>query len=203
MGQKQISQLDFFDYITGITIGSIAAELATELEAPWKPALAMVIYALFTLLLGMIARRFPRARKFLNGTSKIIMNNGVLSRKNLKRSKLDINEFLVMCREQGYFDLGAIETALFEYNGKLSILPVSTRRAATPEDFNLKPEQEGLFTEVIMDGKIIEKNLKAAGLDLDRLSKQLSLQGIDSPEDVFLAVCDKNNNITFYKKDCD
>lgn len=201
MGQKQISQLDFFDYITGITIGSIAAEFATELEEPWKPLLAMVIYAIATLMLGIIARKFPRTRKYLNGTSKIIMNNGKLYKENLKKAKLDINEFLVMCREQGYFDLNSIQTALFEYNGKLSILPTSSRRPTIPEDFKLKPEQETLFAEVIMDGKVIEKNLQNIGFDINWLSKQLEKHGIGSPKDVFLAVCDKNQNITFYKNE--
>jgi len=201
MGHKQISQLDFFDYITGITIGSIAAEFATELETPWKPLLAMIIYAIGTLLLGLIARKFPRTRKYLNGTSRIIMNNGKLNRENLKKAKLDINEFLVMCREQGYFDLSSIQTALFEYNGKLTILPTSLRRPATPEDFQLKPEQETLFAEIIMDGRILEKNLQNIGFDLNWLSKQLHQHGIRSHQDVFLAVCDKNQNISFYKKE--
>lgn len=201
MGQKQISQLDFFDYITGITIGSIAAEFATELEEPWKPFLAMVIYAIATLMLGIIARKFPRTRKYLNGTSKIIMNNGKLYKENLKKAKLDINEFLVMCREQGYFDLSSIQTALFEYNGKLSILPNSSRRPTIPEDFQLRPKQETLYAEVIMDGKIIDKNLQNMGFDINWLLKQLEQHGIASPKDVFLAVCDKNQNITFYKNE--
>lgn len=68
IGHKQIAQLDFFDYITGITIGSIAAEMATELEEPWKPLLAMVIYGGITLSLSLISSRFPRSRKYLNGT---------------------------------------------------------------------------------------------------------------------------------------
>ena len=199
MGQKQISQLDFFDYITGITIGSIAAEFATELEAPWKPFVAMIIYAIATLTIGIIARKFPRSRKYLNGTSKIILDNGKINRENLKKVKLDLNEFLVMCREQGYFDLGSIQTASFEYNGKLTILPKSTRRPTIPEDFQLNPSQEMLFAEVIMDGRIIEKNLQKIGFDLNWLSKQMEQNGIKSEKDVFLAVCDRNQNIAFYK----
>ena len=201
MGHKQISQLDFFDYITGITIGSIAAELATDLEEPWKPLLAMIIYAMVTLLLSVIARKFPRTRKYLNGTSVIIMDNGKLNRESLKKVKLDVNEFLVMCREQGYFDLSSIQTALFEYNGKLTILPISSRRPTIPEDFQLNPKQETLFAEVIMDGRIIQKNLQQIGFDLNWLSKQLNQHGIRSYEDVFLAVCDRNQNISFYKKE--
>jgi len=200
IGHKQVSQLDFFDYITGITIGSIAAEFATELEEPWKPFIAMIIYGLFTLLMSIIARKYPRSRKYLNGTSVIIMDNGKLDRENLKKAKLDLDEFLMMCREQGYFDLSSIQTALFECNGKLTILPTSSRRPATPEDFQLKPEQETLFAEIIMDGQIIEKNIKHMGFDLNWLAKQLDQHGFRSPKDVFLAVCDRNQNIMFYKK---
>ena len=179
IGHKQIAQLDFFDYITGITIGSIAAEMATELEEPWKPLTAMVIYGGATLLLSIIANKFPRTRKYLNGTPTILM---------------------VMCRQQGYFDLTNIQTAVFEYNGKLTILPVSSQRPATPNDMNLAPEQELLFTELIMDGRILEDNLKRMGLDLTWLDKQLKQRNIYSPHDVFLAVCDRNLKFVLYEK---
>ncbi|MFY9381014.1 MAG: DUF421 domain-containing protein [Eubacteriales bacterium] len=200
MGHKQVSQLDSFDYITGITIGSIAAEFATELEEFWKPFIAMVIYLLATILLGFISRKFPRTRKYISGTSIVIMDNGKLYKKNLKKAKLDLNEFLMMCREQGYFDLSSIQSAFFECNGKLTILPVSSRRPAIPEDFQITPNQEALFAEVIMDGRVLDKNLKHLGLDVNWLLKKLKQNGISSHKDVFLAVCDKNQNIQFYEK---
>lgn len=100
IGHKQMSQLDFFDYITGITIGSIAAELATELEKPLKPLIAMIVYGIITIILALTTSKFPRMRKFINGTPTIIMNNGKIYRKNLKKSKLDLSEFMVMCRQE-------------------------------------------------------------------------------------------------------
>ncbi len=199
IGHKQIAQLDFFDYINGITIGSIAAEMATELEKPWKPLTAMVIYGGITVLLSFISSRFPRSRKYLNGTPTILLDHGKLYRENLKKAKLDLSEFLVMCRQQGYFDLTTIETAIFEYNGKLTILPVSDQRPATPKDLALSPQQELLFTELIMDGRILEGNLKRMGLDLTWLDKQLKVRHIHSPKDVFLAVCDRNLTFTVFE----
>ena len=201
IGHKQIAQLDFFDYITGITIGSIAAEMATELEEPWKPLIAMVIYGGATLLLSIISNRFPRSRKYLNGTPTILMDHGKLYYENLKKAKLDLSEFMVMCRQQGYFDLTSIQTAVFEYNGKLTILPVSSQRPVTPNDMNLAPEQELLFTELIMDGRILDDNLKRMGLDLIWLEKQLYERHIHSPQDVLLAVCDQNLKFVLYEKD--
>ena len=105
-----------------------------------------------------------------------------------------------MCRQQGYFDLTNIQTAVFEYNGKLTILPVSSQRPATPNDMHLAPEQELLFTELIMDGRILEDNLKRMGLDLTWLDKQLKQRHIQSPQDVFLAVCDRNLKFVLYEK---
>lgn len=199
VGHKQIAQLDFFDYITGITIGSIAAELATDLESPWKSLTAMVFYGGITLLMGVASRKLPRVRKYLNGTPTILMDNGKLYRKNLKKAKLDLSEFMLMCREQGYFDLTSIQTAVFEYSGKLTILPVSSQRPATPSDLNLNPQQELLFTELIMDGRILEENLKRMGLDRTWLDKQLEQRHISSAKEVFLAVCDRNSNFVLYE----
>lgn len=201
IGHKQISQLDFFDYITGITIGSIAAEMATELETPWKPLTAMVIYGAVSWLLSVLSNKFPRMRKYLNGTPTILMDHGKLYRENFKKAKLDLSEFMVMCRQQGYFDLTGIETAVYEYSGKLTILPVSDKRPATPSDMNLHPEQELLFTELIMDGRVLEDNLKRMGLDLTWLNKQLEQNRIHSPKEVFLAVCDKNLKFVYFKND--
>jgi uncharacterized membrane protein YcaP (DUF421 family) len=198
MGHKQMSQLDFFDYISGITIGSIAAELATELEEPLKPLIAIAVYGAAAVLLSKITSLFPKSRKYINGTPTILMNNGKLYRENLKKAKLDLSEFMVMCRQQGYFNLSDIQTAVFEFNGKLSILPVSKKRPANPEDLNLSPAPEFIHTEVIMDGRILDENLKRMSLDDRWLQKQLNAQGYKKAEEVFLALCDENNQLTVF-----
>lgn len=199
IGHKQMSQLDFFDYITGITIGSIAAEMATELEEPWKPLVAMLVYGLITFLLSLITRKLPRSRKFINGTPTIIMNNGKIYRKNLKKAKIDLSEFMVLCRQEGFFNLNDIQTAIFEYNGRLTILPKSAKRPINPEDMQLAPQEEHIFTEVIMDGRILNENLKRMGLNNIWLEKQIKKQGYKKAEEIFLAVCDENNTLSIFK----
>ena len=199
LGHKQMSQLDFFDYITGITLGSIAAELATELEQPWKPLVAMVVYGVITFLLGIVTSKCPRMRKFVNGTPTIIMNNGTIYRQNLKKAKLDLSEFMVLCRQDGYFNLNDIQTAVFEYNGRLTILPVSTQRPLTPADMQLHPEKAHIHTEVIMEGRILEGNLKRMGLDATWLQKQLKQQGYTDAKEVFLGLCDNNHVLSLFK----
>ena len=93
--------------------------MATELEEPWKPFIAILIYAVVTLLLSVVTNKFPRTRRYLYGSPTILMDQGKLFRENLKKAKLDLGEFLTMCRQQGYFDLTSIQTAIFEFNGRL------------------------------------------------------------------------------------
>lgn len=201
VGHKQMSQLDFFDYITGITIGSIAAELATELEKPLQPLTAMIVYGIFGFGLSIVTSKFPRSRKYVNGSPSIIMDKGKLYRENMKKAKLDLSEFMMMCRQEGYFDLNDIQTAVFEYNGRISILPVSGKRPVNPEDMGLTPQTECISTELIMDGRILRDNLKRKGLDEKWLKKQLQQQGCKSEKEVFLGICDANNQLILYRNE--
>lgn len=198
MGHKQIAQLDFFDYISGITFGSIAAELATELEQPWKPLIAMIIYGLASITLSLISNKFPKLRKYINGTPTIIMSNGKIHRKNLKKCKIELSEFLVLCRQEGYFHLNDIDTAIFEYNGRLTILPTSQNRPATLKDLNIFTQETSIDVEIIMDGRILGENLKRMGLNEDWLTKQLKEQGYNNAKQIFLGTCDNSKKVTLY-----
>ena len=199
IGHKQVAQLEFFDYITGITIGSIAAELATTLDKPWwKPTISMLVFGSITVALSIVTRRFARTRKFINGTPTIIINDGKLYRENMKKAKLELSEFLLLCRQEGYFDLNDIQTAVFEYNGKLSILPISTKRPLNPEDMELNPKPEHIGTEIIMDGRVMDDNLKRKGLNDDWLQIELKKQGYKSPKEIFLGVCYDENQLTLF-----
>lgn len=158
----------------------------------------MIIYGAVTVTINIITGKFPRTRKFLNGSPTVIMNNGKLYRENMKKSKLDLSEFLMMCREQGYFDLNDIQTAIFEYNGMLTVLPVSTGRPVTPDDLNMNPAPDSINVEAIMVGRVIDKNLKQMGLDSVWLDKQLKAQGYQNAKEIYLGVCDKNNRLSLF-----
>ena len=201
MGHKQMAQLDFFDYITGITIGSIAAELATELESPWKPLIAMIIYGFVAISLTVLAHKFPKTRKFVNGTPTIVMDNGKLYRKNMKKAKLELSEFMVLCRQEGFFNINDIETAIFEYNGRITILPKSEKRPLTPEDMKINTEKAEICTEIIMDGRILHENLKRLGLNLTWLDKQIKKQKYNSAKEIYLGLCDKDHQLTLFPVD--
>ncbi len=202
MGHKQVAQLDFFDYVCGITISSIGAELATELESPERPLIALVIYCITSVGLNHISHKFPKTRKYINGTPTILMNGGRIYRENLHQAKLDLSEFLLLCREQGYFDLDEIQTAIFEHNGKLSILPRSASRPATPEDLKITSKAAHIGVEVIMDGRVMGENLSRMGLDAEWLAKQLKSRGYKNVKDIFLGIYrPEEDRLTLYRND--
>ena len=202
MGYRQMSQMSMFDYITGITIGSIAAEMATSLEENFiQPLTAMIVYALISTFLSWLSTKSIKARKLLEGRPLVLLNNGELYLKNLKKAKVDINEFLVQCRVNGYFDLSKIETVILEGNGKLSILPKVLERPATPADFCLSPQQDYMVANVIIDGKIMKENLRHAGKDEKWLMTHIKGQGAKRVEEILLATCSMDGQLTVFFKE--
>lgn len=199
MGQREMSQLSLFDYIISITIGSIAAEMATSLEDNFvEPLIAMVVYAVITLIISLLNNKFVKLRTLFSGKTLILYDNGTLFKDNFKKAKIDLNEFFVQCRTNGFFNLSDIKTALLEENGKISFLPLSEKRPANPSDFNIKPEEEGIVTNLIIDGKIMDKNLSELGYDKIWLSEQLQKQGVTKFDNIFLATYKVDGSISVY-----
>lgn len=204
IGYRQMSEMSMFDYITGITIGSMAAEMATSLEKNFlHPLIAMTAFSLITVILSLLNTKSIRARRILSGKPLILLNHDELYLDNLKKAKIDITEFLVQCRINGYFDISKIETAILEENGKVSYLPKSKSRPITPDDLNLNPSQDFMVANIIIDGKILPKNLHHTGKDKIWLHHQLKGQGVTKIEDVLLATCDRNNRLTVFLKNKD
>lgn len=197
IGYRQISQLSIFDYVNGITIGSIAAEMATELEEPHKPLLAMVVYGLLVLLTSVITSHSLKARRWLTGRTLVLLENGKLYRENLKKAKLDINEFLTQCRDSGYFDLNEIQLALLETTGKVSFLPKSQQRPATPQDMGVTVQQTLPQINVVLDGHVLADNLQYLGYDETWLDRQLKAQNT-TVGDCFLVTCDREGTLGVY-----
>ena len=201
IGYRQMSQMSMFDYVNGITIGSIAAEMATSLEENFvQPLVAMVVYALAAILLSWCSSKSIRMRKIIEGKPLVLLDKGELYFDSLRKAKIDVNEFLVQCRVNGYFDISKIETAVLEGNGKISFLPKSSDRPATPADLNLSPQQDFMTANVILDGNIMRENLRHTGNDEKWLVNQIKGQGADKISDVLLATCDVNNQVTVFLK---
>ncbi len=201
VGNKQLSELNMFDYIVSITIGSIAAELATELENPEQPLTAMIAYGVISFGVSVLCSKSIVVRRIIFGHSVILMKNGKLYKKSFKKCRLDLNEFLMQCRLNGFYDLSAVDTAVMEASGKISFLPRAAKRPATPEDLKIVPTGEGIFLNAVMDGEIMHENLRAVGRDEKWLLSELLAHGFAGPEGIYLAIIDGTGTINVFE-DC-
>lgn len=199
MGYKQLSQLSTFDYINGITIGSIAAELATSKLSDWhEPLIAMIIYGLFAVLISYCSMSAMPVRRFFSGKTIILFRNGRFYKKNLFRSKLDVGELLSELRVNGYFNLKDIDSIFLESNGQLSILPKSDKKPMSPYDMGMKPSQECAEYTLVMDGCILHRNLKECGKNEEWLNRKLKENNVKL-EDVFIAQTDGESDLCVYE----
>ncbi|HEY8420056.1 MAG TPA: DUF421 domain-containing protein [Clostridia bacterium] len=177
LGKKQIAQLDFISYVTGISIGSIAAEMSTNAakEPLYLYIISMTVFFLFDFLIGLLSRKGLWIEKLLVGSPLIIIENGKINYKALKKSKLTINEITAFAREKGYFSLDDIAFGIFESNGKFSILPKEEKSPVVAQDLKIKKDKASLYYSVIVDGKISKTALKKLGKDKDWMYKKLDL----------------------------
>ena len=189
MGKEQVSQLTFFHYVTGITIGSIAAEIAGQNETPFVDGLiAMIWWAALTLLMSYIALKSKRARVILDDKPTIVMFEGKIIEEAMKKSRLHLDDLNMMLREQSIFSIKDVHYAILETNGNLSVLKKAGQEPATKKDVNAPaPEPKYIPSEIISDGKIVKKNLIELNLTEEWVYEQLKKQGIGKVEQVFYA----------------
>lgn len=202
MGNREMSQLSMFDYVSSIALGSIAGEMAVQsTDSFFEPLISMIIFACFTIGISFLTCKSIYLRRFFEGQVILLYQSGQIFEKNLLKAKMDIDELLAVCRISGYYDLSEIHTVYLETNGKISVLPVANKRPATPYDLNLNPTQTFPMANVIIDGKILDDNLKSTGKNEAWVKKQLQTNGITDIHEVILATYDSTKDqLNFYKK---
>lgn len=177
MGKKQIAQLEFIDYVMGISIGSISAEMATDVsDTPfYYYIIGMTVFFLFDLLVSYLGRKGPVLKHFFKGRPQTIIYKGQIEYGALKKSKLDINDVISMCREKGYFDINDIEFAVFETSGGLSVMPKGYCKQVTVQDINKDAPKPTLPCYLIIDGHISFSTLSELNKDKNWLMQKSGL----------------------------
>ena len=174
MGKKQISELNFFDYVVGITIGSIAADISLDIE---KNMIAGIAALFISYIISFVSIKSILARRFFIGVPTILVEKGKIIESGLKKSKIDVNDLLMVARENGYFNLDEIDYALMEVNGNISFLPKEKEKPVTKKDIKIKCSNEGLTVNAIIDSKYMANNMKAINKDKEWLDHELKVNG--------------------------
>lgn len=198
-GAKQISQLTFYDYIVGISAGSIAATICIDEEISiWIGLIAIVLFMLSGLFFSWLTSKSMGLRRLITGTPEFVIAKGEILFQGLRRSHFDVNDMLRELRSQGYFDVSEILYAILETNGQLSVMPKAYARPATVKDLSLKVNEDKLFANVVLDGKILEGNVKAFGKTKKWLLDELHKLGVDNTKEVLLATLDEFSAVKVY-----
>lgn len=201
MGKKQISELNFFDYIVGITIGSIAADISLDIEKNMIAGIAaLFIYGFISYIISFVSIKSILARRFFIGVPTVLVEKGKIIESGVKKSKIDVNDLLMEARENGYFNLDEIDYALMEVNGNISFLPKEKEKPVTKKDIKIKCSNEGLTVNAIIDSKYMVNNMKAINKDKEWLDHELKVNGYDNYDNILLATIDNNYKVTIYEK---
>ncbi len=188
MGKQQISQLAFFDYVLGITIGSIAASLATDLSSrAWPHWIGLLTWAALGYLMEFITMKWRYAAKYIEGEPTIVIMNGKIMEDALKKMQFRVSDIMELLRNKDVFDLSQVDFAIIEPNGQLSVLKKPEYEPLTAKDMKITKKSSGISTELIYDGILIEENLKQLNKDKKWLMNQLKSKGIKDVSEVFLA----------------
>lgn len=202
MGRKQLSQLTFFNYITGIALGAIAADMASNSNTNYLNGLTSLIWwTLLAILLAYISMKSPKARIIIDGQPKVVIRRGKILEDQLAISSLNIDDLNMMLREQQIFSLNDVEIAILENNGRLSIMLKDEKQPVTKQDQNIITiSPKYIPMELISDGKVVDKNIKEAGISINWLKNQLLSSGL-SIDDVFYVELQHDGTLYIDKKD--
>ena len=201
MGRKQIGELNTFDYIIGITIGSIASEMTVNSDVSLINCIvAMTVFSLIGILISYGTTKSMFLRRFFTGCPIILIENGKIIEKGLNKARFDINDLLQECRINGYFDISEIAYAVIEANGRISFLLKSKYTPVTLSDMKIKASKKGLCVNLIIDGNIMMEHLKNINKDSAWLLTRLENMGYSDYSNILLASCDTKEQITVYLK---
>lgn len=200
LGKKQVSELSLFDYCIGISIGNFTAEMILVLENQLvNGVVAILTFGILGYLISYLTTKSIVLRRYIFGVPTIIMEKGKLSYKALKKLNIDINDFLEQARNAGYFNIEELSYAIMEANGKISFLEKDEYRKPTKKDLKLKKSKSGLTSNIIIDGKLMEENIKATEQEPAWFIKELEKMGYTDYENILLATYE-NNKINIYRK---
>ena len=196
LGKQQISQLTFFDYVVGITIGSTASSLTTDLTSrAWPHWVGLLTWTVLCFTLQLITLKSKTAEKFLDGQPTIVITNGKILEESMSKFRYTIGDLLAQLRDKGIFDLTEVAYAILEKDGQLSILKKTECDPVTPKDLNIKTSAAGIDFEIIYDGAILQDNLASINRNEKWLMKRLKNKGINDAAEVFLATYNASSGL--------
>ena len=201
MGKREISQMQPFELAISIMIADLASIPMTEIGIPIFNGIVPILGLLVMhLVISVINIKSISLRKFICGKPSILIYRGKIDEQVLKKERFTINELQERLRRNNIVNLGDVEYAILETSGEVTVIQKPEKRGTIPEDFNIVPEYEGIPYDLVIDGKVINENLKKLGKNYTWLEKQL-IPFKMKPEEALVVTIDGKNQIFCQKKE--
>ncbi|RAW12646.1 MULTISPECIES: DUF421 domain-containing protein [Paenibacillus] len=189
LGKQQMGNLTYFDYINGITIGSIAGTFATDLSSKaWIHFVALTIFTIITIIFQYITLKNRTISKLMDSDPTLVIQNGKILEQNLHKMRVKFDELTMMLRQKDVFDITTLDYAILEPDGSLSVVLKPENQPVTAKDMHMHPPKNKLMTEIIIDGVLIKQNLAERNKDTNWLSEQLKKQKVTIQDIAFAAI---------------
>jgi len=196
LGKKLISQMTFFDFVAGISLGSITGSLILSNTISLTTGLlGLSCFALLALLVDLATVKWITGRKLFNGEPILIIQNGKILEQGLRKTRLTMDQLLMNLRKKDIFYVDEVDLAFLETDGTISVLKKTELLPVTRQDLQLAAGSRGQSQSVIIDGQVMDNSLAGAGKDLEWLKQVLKQRGISRMEDVVLAQVDQQGNL--------
>lgn len=201
IGRKLILRITFFDFIVGITLGSIAVRIALgSQESPFLAGISAVVITTFVVITDYLDLKSISFRKVIDGEPIVLINNGRILDFNLKKARININKLTMQLREKNIFNIEDVAIALIESDGELTLIKKADKEMVTTGDLNITSGKTGLMQDIIIDGRIMYKNLKYTGYDEKWIKNQLEIHNISNDDEIFYAGLNGNGTLYISKK---
>ena len=201
VGKSQVGGLTLTVWVNGIVVGSIAAGLVTQLNEPaGYYVFGLFLFMILTMVSEWAGMKYRPLHKLMDDDPTIVVHNGKILENNMRKMRYTVDDLTSQLRQKEAFNIADVEYAIAEPNGQLSVLLKSQATPLTPRDINVPSSYRGVPSELVVDGVIIQQNLKQNTLDEDWLLGELQRQGIQSIKEVFYASLDTDGNLYVDRK---
>jgi len=199
LGKTQVGQLTFYEYISGITIGSIAGNIAAaEGEDFYWHMYDLALFVLLTFLIAYLSLKSRRLRRLVEGTPAVLISHGVIHKANMRAAHFDLDQLVAELRLRGVSDIRDVAFAFLETSGQLSIIKNAAAEPPNRADLNVSYDNVQLPLEVVLDGEVLTENLAKRGLSKEWLDKKLAEKNIENKGRIFYAALDRENELILF-----
>ncbi|MFC7370100.1 YetF domain-containing protein [Fictibacillus iocasae] len=203
LGKKQLGELTFFNYATGIAMGNIIGDMVVHKEITVMESLAsLTAWAAAVFLVELVNKKSMFSKFLTKSEPTILIKKGQIEQKHMKKMQMTMDDLLMLLRNASVFDIQEVEYAVMEPNGQLSVLKKPLKDSVTKEDLNLQPES-GMYlpTALVSEGKLLKNSLKEYALTEDWLNSRLKEADVSSMKDVYFAQLTEDGELFVVKKE--